>query len=125
MAADNRNIANLAVARLKGLRGVRARLVDSALEILCGDHVLRQYKLPGSTSDVSVDAISWEDSEAKLDGAIENCGVGADPSRQPAGRHTLSPSGPPFPGGGGCLATSSIRQGAGGSAPSSHHPECY
>jgi hypothetical protein len=68
----SRNIANLAVTRMKGLPGVRARLVDSALEILCGGYVLRQYKLPGSTSDVSVDAISWEDSEAKLDGAIAN-----------------------------------------------------
>jgi hypothetical protein len=72
----SRNIANLAVQRLKDLPGVRARLVDTALEVLCDGYVLRQYKLPGVTCDVSVDAMSWEDSEAKLDGAIENSSAG-------------------------------------------------
>lgn len=68
----SRNIANLAVARLTALPAVRARLVDNALEVLCDGYVLRQYKLPGSTRQVSVDVISWEDSEAKLAGAVEN-----------------------------------------------------
>jgi hypothetical protein len=72
----SRNIANLAVQRLKDLPGVRARLVDTALEVLCDGYVLRQYKLPGVTCNVSVDAMSWEDSEAKLDGAIENSAAG-------------------------------------------------
>jgi len=72
----SRNIANLSVTRLKGLPGVRARLINTALEILCDGYVLRQYKLPGSTNDVSVDAVSWEDSEVKLDGAIENSSAG-------------------------------------------------
>jgi len=72
----SRNIANLAVQRLKDLPGVRARLVDTALEVLCDGYVLRQYKLPGVTCDVSVDAMSWEDSDAKLDGAIENSSAG-------------------------------------------------
>ena len=72
----SRNIANLAVQRLKELPGVRARLVDTALEIMCDGYVLRQYKLPGVTCETSVDAISWEDSEAKLDGAIENSVTG-------------------------------------------------
>lgn len=68
----SRNIANRAVRQLKHLPGVHAHLVDTALEVLCDGYVVRQYKLPGTTRDVSVDAISWEDSEAKLDGAIEN-----------------------------------------------------
>ena len=72
----SRNIANLAVLRLKDQPGVRARLVDTALEVLCGGYVVRQYKLPGVTRDVSVDAISWENSEAKLNGAIENSAAG-------------------------------------------------
>lgn len=72
----SRNIANLAIPRLRGLPGVGARQVDSALEILCAGYVLRQYKLPGTTLDVSVNAITWDDSEAKLDGAIENSATG-------------------------------------------------
>lgn len=72
----SRNIANLAVSRLKGLPGVHVRLVDTALEVLCAGYVLRQYKLPGSTCDVSVDGISWEDSDAKLDGAVANSSAG-------------------------------------------------
>src|SRR6266568_3817463 len=39
---------------------------------------------------------------------------GRSPCAAPAGRHTLSPLGPPLSGGDGCLAPSSIRQGAGG-----------
>jgi hypothetical protein len=39
---------------------------------LCDGYILRQYKLAGTTRDVSVSSISWDDSEAKLDGAIEN-----------------------------------------------------
>lgn len=72
----SRNIANLAILRLRDQPGVRARLVDTALEILCGGYVVRQYKLPGVTRDVSVDAISWDNSEAKLNGAIENSSAG-------------------------------------------------
>jgi hypothetical protein len=68
----SRNIANLTVQRLKDRPGVRARMVETALEVLCDGYVLRQYKLAGATRDVSVASISWEDSEAKLDGAIEN-----------------------------------------------------
>ena len=71
----SRNIANRSVRRLEGLPGVRARLVDTALEVTCDGYVLRQYKLPGTTRNVSVDAISWEDREAKLDGAIENSAI--------------------------------------------------
>jgi len=51
--------------------------------------------------------------------AVQGAGQVARSGR-PCRRHTLSPLGPPLPGGDGCLATSSIRQGAGGSAPSSH-----
>jgi hypothetical protein len=72
----SRNIANLAVQRLNDIPGVAARLVDTALEIMCGGYVLRQYKLPGATRDVSVNAISWDDSEAKLDGAVANSSTG-------------------------------------------------
>lgn len=72
----SRNIANLAVQRLNDRPGVSARLVDTALEVLCGGYVLRQYKLPGVTRDVSVNAISWDDSEAKLDGAVANSATG-------------------------------------------------
>ena len=72
----SRNVANLAVRRLSGVGDVRARLVDTALEICCGGYIIRQYKLPGDTRDVSVDSISWEDSDAKLDGAIENSAAG-------------------------------------------------
>lgn len=72
----SRNIANLAVQRLNEMPGVSARLVDTALEVLCGGYVLRQYKLPGATRDISVNAISWEDSEAKLDGAVANSATG-------------------------------------------------
>src|SRR5579864_3636249 len=62
----SRNIANLAVERLDRLPGIRARLVDTALEVSCDGYILRQYKLPGDSRDVSVSAISWDDSEAKL-----------------------------------------------------------
>jgi len=72
----SRNIANLAVLRLNHMPGVSARLVDTALEVMCGGYVLRQYKLPGATRDVSVNAISWDDSEAKLDGAVANSATG-------------------------------------------------
>jgi hypothetical protein len=72
----SRNIANLAVQRLNEMPGVSARLIDTALEVLCGGYVLRQYKLPGATRDVSVNAISWDDSEAKLDGAVANSATG-------------------------------------------------
>lgn len=68
----SRNIANLTVQRLKDRPGVRARMVETALEVLCDGYVLRQYKLAGTARDVSVNSISWDDSEAKLDGAIEN-----------------------------------------------------
>ena len=68
----SRNIANLAVQRFNHTPGVSARLVDTALEVLCGGFVLRQYKLPGAARDVSVNAISWDDSDAKLDGAVAN-----------------------------------------------------
>lgn len=68
----SRNIANLAVQQLQSRPGVRARMIDTALEILCDGYILRQYKLAGTTRDVSVSSISWDDSEAKLDGAIEN-----------------------------------------------------
>jgi hypothetical protein len=74
--ATSRNIANLAVLRLTDLPGVRARLVDTALEVSCDGYVLRQYKLSGLSRDASVDAISWEDSDAKLDGAVANSAVG-------------------------------------------------
>jgi len=72
----SRNIANLAVQRLNVIPGVSARLVDTALEVLCAGYVLRQYKLPGAARDVSVNAISWDDSEAKLDGAVANSATG-------------------------------------------------
>lgn len=72
----SRNIANLAVLRLNQMPGVSARLIDTALEVLCGGYVLRQYKLPGAARDVSVNAISWEDSDAKLDGAVANSATG-------------------------------------------------
>ncbi len=72
----SRNVANLAVRRLSDLEGVRARLVDTALEVSCGGYVIRQNKLPGATREVSVDSISWDDSDAKLDGAIENSATG-------------------------------------------------
>ena len=72
----SRNIANLAVQRLNQMPGVSARLVDTALEVLCGGYVLRQYKLPGAARDVSVNAISWDDSDAKLDGAVANSATG-------------------------------------------------
>jgi hypothetical protein len=74
--STSRNIANLAVQRLNDRPGVSVRLVDTALEVLCGGYVLRQYKLPGVTRDVSVNAISWDDSEAKLDGAVANSATG-------------------------------------------------
>jgi hypothetical protein len=72
----SRNVANLAMRRLSDLDGVRARLIDTALEVSCGGYVIRQYKLPGATREVSVDLISWDDSDAKLDGAIENSAAG-------------------------------------------------
>jgi hypothetical protein len=72
----SRNIANLAVQRLNDMPGVSARLVDTALEVLCGGYVLRQYTLPGTERDVSVNAISWDDSDAKLDGAVANSATG-------------------------------------------------
>ncbi len=68
----SRNIANLTAAQLRDRPGVRARMVETALEVLCDGYVLRQYKLAGTTRDVSVNSISWDDSDAKLDGAIEN-----------------------------------------------------
>lgn len=68
----SRNISNRAVQGIRPLPDVNARLVDTALEVLCDGYVLRHYKLPGASRMVSVDSISWDDSEAKLDGAIEN-----------------------------------------------------
>jgi hypothetical protein len=72
----SRNIANLAVQRLNQMPGVSARQIDTALEVLCSGYVLRQYKLPGAARDVSVNAISWDDSDAKLDGAVANSATG-------------------------------------------------
>src|SRR6185437_2119804 len=72
----SRNIANLAVQRLNTMPRVSARLIDTALEVLCDGYVLRQYKLPGTARDVSVNAISWDDSDAKLDGAVANSATG-------------------------------------------------
>lgn len=72
----SRNIANLAVDRLNDMPGVSARLIDTALEVVCSGYVLRQYKLPGADRDVSVNAISWDDSDAKLDGAVANSATG-------------------------------------------------
>ncbi|MFC3982495.1 hypothetical protein [Streptosporangium jomthongense] len=70
--AISRNIANRAVTELRGLPGVHAKLVNSALEIVCDGFVVRQYKLPGSSVNVSVELIDWTTSEAKLRGPVEN-----------------------------------------------------
>lgn len=70
--AISRNIANRAVAELRDLPAVDARLINNALEVSCDGLVMRQYKLPGSAVNVSVELIDWTTSEAKLRGAVEN-----------------------------------------------------
>ncbi|MFF5181856.1 hypothetical protein ACFY2Q_27865 [Micromonospora sp. NPDC000316] len=62
-----RNLANLGKATFEGIDGVRVRLEDNSLEIVCAGYVVRLYSLQGG-----IDSIRWEGSEARLGGAIEN-----------------------------------------------------
>ncbi|MEV4757314.1 hypothetical protein AB0J86_19665 [Micromonospora sp. NPDC049559] len=62
-----RNLTNLGKAEFDGVDGVRARLEDNSLEILCAGYVVRLYSLQGG-----IESIRWEGSEARLGGAVEN-----------------------------------------------------
>ena len=62
-----RNLTNLGKATFDGVEGVRVRLEDNSLEILCAGYVVRLYSLQGG-----IESIRWEGSEARLGGAVEN-----------------------------------------------------
>jgi hypothetical protein len=62
-----RNLVHLGQAEFTGVDGVRARLDDNSLEILCAGYVVRLYSLQGG-----IESIRWEGSEARLGGAVEN-----------------------------------------------------
>ncbi|SCF20917.1 hypothetical protein GA0070558_1517 [Micromonospora haikouensis] len=62
-----RNLTNLGKASLDGVDGVRVRVEDNSLEILCAGYVVRLYSLQGG-----IESIRWEGSEARLGGAVEN-----------------------------------------------------
>ncbi|WP_329106777.1 hypothetical protein OG792_01975 [Micromonospora sp. NBC_01699] len=62
-----RNLVHLGQAEFNGVDGVRARLDDNSLEILCAGYVVRLYSLQGG-----IESIRWEGSEARLGGAVEN-----------------------------------------------------
>ncbi|MFC6017353.1 hypothetical protein ACFP2T_14185 [Plantactinospora solaniradicis] len=62
-----RNLVHLGQAEFAGVDGVRVRVEDNSLEILCAGYVVRLYSLQGG-----VESIRWEGSEARLGGAVEN-----------------------------------------------------
>lgn len=62
-----RNLTNLGKATFDGVDGVRVRLEDNSLEVLCAGYVVRLYSLQGG-----IESIRWEGSEARLGGAVEN-----------------------------------------------------
>ena len=62
-----RNLVNLGKAEFTNADGVRARIEDNSLELLCAGYVLRLYSLQGN-----VESIRWEGSEVRLGGAVEN-----------------------------------------------------
>ncbi|MEO3924520.1 hypothetical protein ABGB07_11765 [Micromonosporaceae bacterium B7E4] len=62
-----RNLTNLGKAEFDGLDGIRVRLEDNSLEIVCAGYVVRLYSLQGG-----IESIRWEGSEARLGGAVEN-----------------------------------------------------
>ncbi|MFI6160660.1 hypothetical protein ACIA59_11990 [Micromonospora haikouensis] len=62
-----RNLTNLGKAAFDGVDGVRVRVEDNSLEILCAGYVVRLYSLQGG-----IESIRWEGSEARLGGAVEN-----------------------------------------------------
>ncbi|MBW4704578.1 hypothetical protein [Micromonospora sp. RL09-050-HVF-A] len=62
-----RNLTNLGKASFDGVDGVRVRVEDNSLEILCAGYVVRLYSLQGG-----IESIRWEGSEARLGGAVEN-----------------------------------------------------
>ncbi|MFC8851220.1 MULTISPECIES: hypothetical protein [unclassified Micromonospora] len=62
-----RNLTNLGKAAFGGVDGVRVRVEDNSLEILCAGYVVRLYSLQGG-----IESIRWEGSEARLGGAVEN-----------------------------------------------------
>lgn len=62
-----RNLVHLGQAEFAGVDGVRVRLEDNSLEILCAGYVVRLYSLQGG-----IESIRWEGSEARLGGAVEN-----------------------------------------------------
>lgn len=62
-----RNLVHLGQVEFAGVDGVRVRLEDNSLEILCAGYVVRLYSLQGG-----VESIGWEGSEARLGGAVEN-----------------------------------------------------
>ncbi|MEQ4305451.1 hypothetical protein ABNF97_29410 [Plantactinospora sp. B6F1] len=62
-----RNLTNLGKAEFDGVDGIRVRLEDNSLEILCAGYVVRLYSLQGG-----IESIRWEGSEARLGGAVEN-----------------------------------------------------
>jgi hypothetical protein len=62
-----RNLVHLGQAEFAGVDGVRARIEDNSLEILCAGYVVRLYSLQGG-----IESIRWDGSEARLGGAVEN-----------------------------------------------------
>lgn len=62
-----RNLTNLGKATFEGMDGVRVRLEDSSLEIICAGYIVRLYSLQGG-----IESIRWEGSEVRLGGAVEN-----------------------------------------------------
>jgi hypothetical protein len=62
-----RNLTNLGKATFDGVDGVRVRLEDNSLEILCAGYVVRLYSLQGA-----IGSVRWQGSEARLGGAVEN-----------------------------------------------------
>ncbi|MFI6823222.1 hypothetical protein ACIBJE_20015 [Micromonospora sp. NPDC050187] len=62
-----RNLTNLGKATLGGADGIRVRLEDNSLEVLCAGYVVRLYSLQGG-----IESIRWEGSDARLGGAVEN-----------------------------------------------------
>ncbi|MEV0394210.1 hypothetical protein [Polymorphospora rubra] len=62
-----RNLTNLGKATFDGVDGVRVRVEDNSLEILCAGYVVRLYSMQGG-----IESIRWEGSEVRLGGAVEN-----------------------------------------------------